>query len=47
VVDASGQRLGRFFFREEAVAFEANALTRDEARGMVANFARLPNLLGK
>jgi hypothetical protein len=47
VVDATGQRIGTFFYREDAVAFQANALTRDEARRMAANFARLPELLGK
>jgi hypothetical protein len=47
VVDAYGQRLGTFFYREDAVAFQAKALARDEARRMAANFARMPELLGK
>ena len=47
VVDATGQRIGTFFYREDAVAFQAQAMTRDEARRMAVNFARLPELLGK
>lgn len=45
VTDASGQRLGTFFYRAEDVAYQAKALTRDEARRMAVNFARLPELL--
>lgn len=45
VTDANGQRLGTFFYRAEGVAYQAKALTRDEARRMAVNFARLPELL--
>jgi hypothetical protein len=45
VADAGGQRLGTFFYRDDAIAFQAKALIRDEARRMAANFARLPDLI--
>jgi hypothetical protein len=47
VRDSSGQALGYFYghaTRQEAEI--AKGLTRDEARRMAVNFARLPNLLG-
>jgi hypothetical protein len=48
VDDASGQRLGSFHYgHEDGAARHGSLLTRDEARRMAANFARLPELLGK
>ena len=48
VQDASGQTVGWFYFRHnEETARQAKVLTRDEARRMAVNFARLPQLLGK
>ena len=48
VQDAGGQTVGWLYFRHnEETARQAKVLTRDEARRMAVNFARLPELLGK
>jgi hypothetical protein len=48
VQDASGQTVGWFYFRTDPlVAKTAGVLLKEEARRMAANFARLPELLGK
>jgi hypothetical protein len=48
VRDANGQVLAFICSREtEVEAMQAKVLTKDEARGVAINIARLPALLGK
>jgi K+/H+ antiporter YhaU regulatory subunit KhtT len=48
VRDANGQALAYIYSRDsEAEAMQAKVLTKDEARRIAVNIARLPGLLGK
>jgi hypothetical protein len=47
VKDANGVKIGWFYYRDPPTQAMPDALTREEAYAMAANFARLPHLLGK